>query len=120
MKTETNTIEYNIVKEFNDYVARIENDYKQAKEEQSYWDKVVSDCYHFLEFENVPAPILAQVTAKLRNALRERRKIKEKIGQLLYVKSRLCSTKHLKQETTEKTYGYRTDFLSDILKEIEK
>lgn len=118
MKTETNTVEYNIVKEFNDYVARIENDYKQAKEEQSYWDKVVSDCYHFLEFENVPAPILAQVTAKLRNALRERRKVKEKIEQLLYVKSRLCSTKHLKQETTEKTYGYRTDFLSDILKEI--
>lgn len=98
MKTETNTIEHNIVKEFNDYVTRIENDYKQAKEEQSYWDKVISDCYYFLEFEIVPAPILAQVTAKLREALRKRRKAKEKIEQLLYVKRRLCSTKHLKQE----------------------
>lgn len=120
MKTEANKIELNIIKEFNDYVARIEDDYKQATENQSHWDKVISDCYHFLEFETVPAPVLAQVTAKLREALRERRKAKEMIEQLLYVKRRLGSTKNLKQETTEKTYGYRTDFLNDILKEIGK
>lgn len=118
MKTEANIVEYNIIKEFNDYVTRIEDDYMEAIHAQSYWDEAVSDCYHFLEFESVPAPILAQITAKLRGALRERRKAKEKVEQLLYVRSRLGSTKNLKKETTEKTYKYRTGFLHDIFMEI--
>lgn len=118
MKTEANTVEFNIIKDFNDYVTRIEEDYKQATNAQSHWDEVVSDCYHFLEFESAPAPVLAQVTAKLRGALRERRKAKEKVEQLLYVKSRLGSTKNLKKETVERTYKYRTDFLRDIFMEI--
>lgn len=118
MKTKTNVVEYDIIKKFNDYVAQIEDDYETARLAQGYWDEVVSDCYHFLEFESVPAPILAQLTAKLREALKERRKVKEKMEQLLYIKSRLGSTKNLKKEIKEKTYGYKTSFLQDILLEI--
>lgn len=120
MTTQTNIVEMDIIKEFNDYVERINKQYEQATQDQSYWDKVISDCYHFLEFESVPAPILAKVTSKLREALRNRRKIKTEIEQLNYIKCRLGSTKNKKLENKEKTYGYRTDFLSEILSEIEK
>ena len=100
------------IKEYNDYVSKIEEKKKEICKLISQKDLEQQDILHYLEFEKCNAATSARLMKRLKSLRAERRAVKDDLDELNKVLDKI-GHKAIKDPKPKK-YTYRTSIIKDI------
>ena len=99
----------------NDYNSYVEKMYKKQTElvsELSKVDKEQEDILHFIELEKYNAATMMKVTKKLKEVRAKRRVIKDELGEVQAICSRI---KPYNRKEEERTCTYKSEILKGVV-----